>query len=309
MTAKNDSEHTVNAYRYDLRQFCKVNKDGNILEDIDEKVSHYLNKIYSVKRRFANSSLSRKITSLRSFYRFLYDEGKIDKIPMKNIRAPKIRVPAPKMLLQSEIDKILKQCLKNFEENREKIEWILLYALIEFLYSTGCRISEALSVKIGTIFNNRDEILNEIIICGKRKEERLIFLNHVCQKAILHFLHEKFQGMKVRDIRVIDGFLFSIDELSQNSVTRHKIYYLLRSAATQCGIDPFRVSPHVLRHSVAIHMLMSKNSDSANNIMTIKKFLGHKSIDTTKIYLGYDNINDLSRTVNTKHPLASLLQK
>jgi integrase/recombinase XerD len=156
------------------------------------------------------------------------------------------------------------------------------------------------------IFNNRDEVHNEIVIIGKGRKERLIFLNHSCQKALLTFLKYKFHTENISKIRSINEFLFSEENLSKKPISRHKIYYLLRNIASQCGIDPFRISPHVLRHSVAIHMLMNKNNDSPNNIMTIKKFLGHESIDTTKIYLDYDNINDLAKTINTKHPLSFL---
>ena len=311
---QNDSDNTIVAYRCDLKQFCKTNNDENILENIDKKVENYFDKIHFVKRKFAYSSLARKITTLRSFYRFLHQEKIIDEMPMKNIKSPKLKTPEPKMLLQSEIEQILFKCLENFNSKNEEscnsrkgLDWLLLHSMIEFLYSTGCRISEALSVKIGMIFNNRDEIHNEIIICGKGRKERLIFLNHSCQKALTNYLFTKFQTNNIKNIRDMSGFLFSEDILLKKPISRHKIYYLLRNVAIQCGIDRFRISPHVLRHSVAIHMLMSKNnSDSTNNIMTIKKFLGHESINTTKVYLGYDNINDLTKTINTKHPLSFL---
>ena len=309
IAAQNDSENTILAYQGDLRQFCKTNNDQDILENIDQKVENYFNKIHFMKRKFAHSSLARKITSLKSFYRFLHEEKIIDEMPLKNIQAPKLKIPSPKMLLRSEIETILTQCIENFnqyDDHKKKIEYLLLHAVIEFLYSTGCRISEALSIKIGMIFNNRDEIYNEIIILGKGRKERLIFLNHSCQKALANFLRYKLQIDNIAKIRTIDEYLFSEESFSKKPISRHKIYYLLRNIASKCGIDPFRISPHILRHSVAIHMLMSKNNETSNNIMTIKKFLGHESIDTTKIYLGYDNIADLTKTINTKHPLSFL---
>ncbi len=310
IAAQNDSPNTIVAYRSDLKQFCKANNDEDVLQNIDEKVKNYLNQIHFSKRKFAYSSLSRKIASLKSFYRFLYEEKIIDSMPLKNLQAPKLRAPQPKMLLRSEIEEILNKCIENFnksQDSQKKNEWLLLHAIIEFLYSSGCRISEALSIKIGEICNNRSEIHNEIIIMGKGRKERLIFLNSSCQKSLLNFLCNKFQTDDINKIRSINGFLFSENTIAKKSISRFKIYYLLRNAAIQCGIDPFRISPHVLRHSVAIHMLMNKSDDgSANNIMTIKKFLGHESIDTTKIYLDHDNLSGLTKTVNTKHPLSFL---
>ncbi len=307
IASNNDSNHTIIAYRSDLKQFCKTNNNQDMLVDIDEKVEYYLNQVYRAKKRFTFSSIARKMSSLRAFYRFAYDEKLIDKMPMQQIKTPKLKTPVPKMLLKSEINAMLQQCEENFNTAEEKqIDWLILYAIIEFLYSTGCRISEALSVKIGMIFNNRNEINSEIIIKGKRREERMVFLNESCQKAIWNFLRTKYMTNNISQIKMHDDFLFAIDIISNEPMTRHKAYYLLRKVAMQCGIDKNRVSPHVFRHSVAIHMLMNKKDNSPNNIMMIKKFLGHKSIDTTKMYLGYDNIDNLSKTINTKHPLAML---
>jgi len=308
LRASNDSDHTIVAYSSDLRQYCKINNNQDMLSNIDEQVANYINQIHNnvAKTKFMFSSIARKIVSLRSFYRFMFDEKLIDAMPMQQIKTPKLKSPTPKMFLKSEIDMMLDKCMKNFKNEETGIEWLALHAMIEFLYSTGCRISEALSIKLGMIFNNRHEIHDEIIICGKRKEERLIFLNQSCQKAILNFLYQKYQTTNISYIKRHDDFLFSVDTFSDEVMSRQKVYYLMRKVATQCGIDKKRVSPHVIRHSIAIHMLMNKKNNSPNNLMLIKKFLGHKNIDTTKIYLEYDKINDLTKTINTKHPLALL---
>jgi integrase/recombinase XerD len=192
---------------------------------------------------------------------------------------------------------------------------MMMECLIECLYSSGMRISEALSLKINQIFDNQGKLLNEVSIVGKGKKARIIFLHHKAQEVILKFLKEKFSSDEFTIIKNSKDYLFNAKKITMRGdlskisflpVTRIKVYHIMKKLAMSNGINPDKVSPHAFRHSIAVHLLLSKNNDKQNNIALIKSFLGHSSIDTTKVYLGYEDAENLKKIVNQNHPLSKL---
>jgi integrase/recombinase XerD len=313
------SQNTILAYKNDLKQFQKINNNDDLKNNPDEKFQNFISNARSRNgSKLSYASLLRKISSIRIFYRFLFEEKNITTMPklMMNFQFGKIKQSPPKMLSKSEIDSLLDGCKAKQSLNpSKKFEWLMMESLIEVLYSTGARISEALSLKINQIFDNTGKILNEVVIPGKNKKERIIFLNHKAQNVILKFLKEKFSSDDWMRIKNAKDFLFNARHISINldiskirylPISRHKVYHILKKLALSNNIDPEKISPHVFRHSIAVHLLLSKRNDKQNNIALIKSFLGHETIETTKIYLNYEDANIMSKTLNNKHPLGKL---
>ena len=316
------SNNTILAYRNDLKQFEKLNNFDNLLDNPDEKFQNFVSNIKAKGGvRLSYISLLRKISAIRVFYRFIFEEKTISSLPkfIMNFELGKIKRSPPKMLAKSEIDNLIDGCKEKQMLNiKQRFEWLMMEALIEFLYSTGARISEALSVKINQIFDNTGKILNEVVIPGKNKKERVIFLNHKVQDVILKFLKEKFNSEDWMKIKGAKDFLFNvrripitidISKIRYLPVSRHKVYHILKKLALQNGINPEKISPHVFRHSIAVHLLLSKRNDKQNNIALIKSFLGHDTIETTKIYLNYEDANSMTKILSDKHPFGKLGKK
>jgi integrase/recombinase XerD len=167
------SNNTIIAYRNDLKQLEKLNNFDNLLDNADEKFQNFVSNIKSkggVKLSYI--SLLRKISAIRVFYRFLFEEKIISSLPklMMNFELGKIKRSPPKMLAKSEIDILIDGCKdKQILNIKQRFEWLMMEALIEFLYSTGARISEALSVKINQIFDNTGNIVQFTNVENKEK--------------------------------------------------------------------------------------------------------------------------------------------
>jgi integrase/recombinase XerD len=187
-----------------------------------------------------------------------------------------------------------------------------MHALLEFLYSTGCRISEALSIKIGNIVDFSGGILSESVIEGKGSIERLIFINDSARIAIYEFLQTKFANQfkdfaNLRSGAKSEEFLFSLPG-KKDPLSRQRVFQILKQIGLEIGINPDKLSPHIIRHSIAIHLLNGvdeNHEEIVADIRLIQEFLGHKSINTTQIYLEYQNYQDLKKVVEQKHPLCN----
>ncbi len=316
------SQNTISSYKKDLIQFIQsiIIKKTNLNTNFDDisffsslnqdDINLFIKKLYEEK--ISDTSLARKISCLRSFFKFIFYKFKIiEKIPDIKLELPKIQKKLPISLSKDDINNLIILAYKKSidADIKNNLTWALLYSMLEFLYSSGCRISEALSIKIGMIINQNNNINNEIIILGKGNHERIIFINETCANSISYFLKMRFNIENLSKLKNSSQFLFSIKE---KPLSRQRIFQLIQELGIESRISKEKLSPHKIRHSIAIHLL-SGNKNSENNdlheeyvadIRLIQEFLGHKSINTTQIYLDHQNYENLKNVVNLKHPLS-----
>lgn len=333
------SPNTISSYKKDLNQFLdhlishKQINDINAIDSLFDKVepediSQYNCVLY--QNEIKSSSLARKISALRSFYKFLYyDARAIEKLPLVNFTRPKLEKKLPKMLTKNEINLLIDTCYQNIhfnpDEQKNHFTWVLMHCMLEFLYSTGCRITEALNIKVNQVIDHLGQIKEDFIILGKGGTQRMIIVNQTAQHVLKSFLVLKYNKFlqnsnNLQLLRTKDEFIFCLPTKSQ-PISRQRIFQLMKTLGMQSGIEPAKLSPHIIRHSIAIHLLQGSPQDQAESlkdteqehlgadIRLIQEFLGHKNINTTQIYLNYHDHKELAKVLQTKHPLNNDLLK
>lgn len=297
------SKNTINSYENDIRQFSKYLKNKNIITATNEDLRNYITYLYNNKIR--NSSLSRKISSLRGFYNFLINDNKININPSIDIESPKKYKILPKFLSIEQVTNLLKKI------DDDQTEYgLMLSTIIEILYGSGLRVSELISLKISTIeWDENNKIRNYIIINGKGNKERIVPLSLSSISKLERYIILREQMNISNSIWLFPGNIRysnnnkiikkrKYDTKNNNHITRQKINYMLRNLAISTEINPDLVHPHALRHSFATHLL-----NNGINIIYLQELLGHTSISTTEIYT-YITQNKLADLLNKHHPLS-----
>ncbi len=262
---KQYSVHTSAGYKRDINQFKIFLEDeyDYLLKDV-EKISpatirEYLSTmiVSGISRR----SVARKLSALRSFFKYLFRQGDIQKTPTDNINAPKLNKPLPKFLTIKEIDRLVNAI------DRETFIGKRIYALIEVLYSTGMRVSEVVSLKHNQI-QWREGIVRVI---GKGNKERLVMLGSAALSMLKNYI-----GDAGYDRRSSVEYIFRNKFGKQLNVKT--VQTDISTLAKIAGINR-DVTPHILRHSFATHML-----DAGADLRSVQELLGHASLSTTQIY-------------------------
>ncbi len=229
---------------------------------------------------------ARRLSAIRQFYRFLFTEGLRGDDPSAGLDAPRRGRSLPKLLSEAEVDLLLQAA-----REREGPDGMRLLALIELLYATGLRVSELVRLPLAAVA--RDPKI--LIVRGKGGRERMVPLSEPARAAVAAFLveREKFVAGPASS-----RWLFASRGASGH-LTRHRVGQLLKDLACDAGIDPLRVSPHVLRHAFASHLL-----DHGADLRSVQKMLGHADISTTQIYT---HVLDerLKALVRDHHPLGA----
>ncbi len=257
------SFNTIDAYERDVRQFTKyVTSKSRKLDKVEEV--DVVNFIQSVNQPgIASSTLSRKISSLRSFFRFLMGEGLIMEDPTTIIESPQIKRKLPNVLDVSEIEKILQQ------PERKETLGIRDKAALELLYACGLRISELLSLKVENI--DFDE---SFLICyGKGEKERIVPIGNYAMDSLNLYLAKARSEL---DKGKSDGVLF----LSKRGkkMSRMGFWKRFKRYCLKAGISK-KITPHTFRHSFATHLL-----EGGADLRVVQTLLGHSDITTTQIY-------------------------
>jgi len=279
------SANTIASYGRDLRDLNKfINKKfaGKSIETVDtETLKSYMG--YIVKKRFAPSTSARRISSVKQFYSFLYEDRVRSDDPATALDAPKRGRSLPKHFSLAEVDKLLATAHKNQSE-----EGLRLTAMLEVLYASGLRVSELVSLKRAAIQQAGGAYF--VLVKGKGKKERLVPLNPSAIKAINEYL-------KLLNKEQNNPWLFP-SRGAEGYITRQRLGQLLKELAINANIDPGKISPHVLRHSFASHLLAG-----GMDLRVLQELLGHSDISTTQIYT---HISDerLKNLVERNHPLA-----
>jgi integrase/recombinase XerD len=222
---------------------------------------------------------------MRQFFRFLYSEGVRGDDPTTTIESPRRGRPLPKLLSEQEVSQLLERA-----RGKRGPEGMRLTALLETLYATGMRVSELVSLPLSAVARDPRYIL----VRGKGNKERLVPLSEPAREALNGY--KSVRGQFCRN-GVESPYLFP-SRGGSGYLTRHRFAQLLKQLSTEAGIAPSKVSPHVLRHAFATHLL-NRGAD----LRSVQQMLGHADIATTQIYT---HVLDerLKSLVETHHPLA-----
>ena len=287
------ARHTIDAYARDLSEFlAHLAAKGRTASDAtSDHLRAYLAAL--ARKGLAPTSRARKLSSIRQFFRFLLAEGMRADDPSSAIDSPKLGRPLPKILSLAEVETLLdtaKEACARSGEGVARRRALRLYALLETLYATGLRVSELIALP-RAVLTADDQVLT---VKGKGGRERLVPLNETARQAIAAHLDavrvDEAQGKRV------SPWLFP-SSVGQH-LTRQRLGQELKALAIASGIQPSRVSPHVLRHAFASHLL-----DRGADLRTVQQLLGHADISTTQIYTHVIE-ERLRRLVEQHHPLA-----
>ncbi|MCC6926077.1 tyrosine recombinase [Novosphingobium sp.] len=230
----------------------------------------------------APSSLARKCSALRQFCGFLVDEGWRTDDPSPALPRPRTRRPLPRLLGHGEVDALFARAEE--EAAGDKPEAVRLLTLLELLYGSGLRATELVSLPLNAVPRDAP-FLN---VTGKGGQQRMVPVSTRARQALSRWLALRGEGGKL---------LFPSTGRSGH-LTRIRLFQLLRALSARAGIDPEKVSPHVLRHAFATHLL-----EGGADLRVLQTLLGHADIATTQIYTHVDAAR-LVALVNARHPLS-----
>ena len=287
--------HTIEAYTRDLSEFlaflaAKGRHAGDATAD------HLRAFLAGLARKgLAPASRARKLSAIRQFFRFLLAEGLRADDPCSAIDSPKLGRPLPKILSLAEVETLLetaKRAADTASEGTARRRALRLYAALETLYATGLRVSELIGLP-RKVLSADDRVLT---VKGKGGRERLVPLNEAARGALAGHLNAVRADEEERGAP--SPWLFP--SAGGGHLTRQRFGQELKALARAAGIDPARVSPHVLRHAFASHLL-----ERGADLRTVQQLLGHADISTTQIYTHVIE-ERLRRLVEEHHPLAQL---
>ncbi|MBR5154660.1 MAG: tyrosine recombinase [Alphaproteobacteria bacterium] len=277
------SMNTIEAYRSDIAQFAVFLENKEFLDAKVEDIEAYLEDLQL--RGNSAKTISRKISCIREFYKFLISEKLITDNPTNRLRTPKIGKGLPEVLTTSEIEKIYRYTQQLRGGCGRKMG-----VMVRLMYSVGLRVSEMISLRDNSINFEQKQIL----IHGKGNKERVVPVSNDTIEEVKAYLEYK------NSIKLIskDNWLFPSYRSKTGHITRDAFFKNLKKIAIQAGIAPHRAHPHVLRHSFATE-LVNNNAD----LRSIQKMLGHENIITTEIYT-HISVQKLVDEVNKRHPLS-----
>lgn len=263
----NYSELTIKSYQLDLTDFFRFieSKKINYLTITNHDVRGYLKYLDSCNLK--NSTISRRISTLRTFYNYLVDENIVENNVFHNVKNPKLEKKLPNYLNYNEMEELLESIDISTTEGLEK------RLLIEMFYSTGCRVSEMINVKISDIdFTNKT-----IRIMGKGSKERIVYFGDYASKYLDNYLK------KVK----CDKYLFT--NKKGEKLTINEVEQIVKDIMKHISIKT-HVTPHTLRHTFATHLL-----NNGADIKTVQELLGHANLSTTGIYthVSSDRLKDI----------------
>lgn len=276
-TEKRYSQHTLLAYEKDLSQFldfAELNNDKQLREVNFQLVRAWM--VDLLENGQSNRTVSRKISCLRSFFKWLIAEGKIEQNPMLRIRGPKVEKRLPQFVKESEIDgaRIEQLFSANFEGIRDRL-------MFELFYQTGIRLSELIGLK------NKDVSADSIKVLGKRNKERIIPIGKALFEIIRSYQQIKPDGPDSQIMLFVnkDG---------------RKLYskFVYRKINTYLGsvTNSQKKSPHVMRHTFATHML-----NNGAGLETLKELLGHANLSATQVYT-HNSFAQINSIYSHAHP-------
>ncbi|OKZ78408.1 MAG: site-specific tyrosine recombinase XerD [Clostridium sp. 27_14] len=280
-TEKKLSSNTLQSYNRDLQQFREYLSDVEVryTHVHEEHIKNYISELEKMGKK--SSTISRNIASIRSFFQFLVRKGKISKDPTEKIQSPKIEKRVPSVLTAKEVELLLEQPKDiDLKGTRDK-------AMLEFAYATGMRVTEIISLNVEDI--NLEE---EYVICKNGARERTIPLGKICKKALQEYLEDARNAM----IKSDDEQALFVN-VNGKRLTRQGFWKIIKYYKEQAHIDK-DITPHVLRHSFATHLLQN-----GADLKAIQAMLGHSDISSTQVYMQFQD-GALKDVYHKAHPRA-----
>ena len=278
------SANTLEAYGRDVEEFLTYCGGMAWKEISRDDVGDFVQ--YLGREGRSPKTVARKLSAVREFFKFLYTEKDIKDNPAADVLTPKQEKPLPKFLSEDEIKRLIaaaKEC--SGPKGRQ------MTAMLELMYASGLRVSELVSLPENCINFDR----RQVFVRGKGSKERVVPVAPAAIQAVFDYLEQ-------RDCFIREGrrsiWLFPSKSSRSGHISRDTFFKRLKELAVKAGIYPSRVTPHVLRHSFATHLL-NHNAD----LRSVQKMLGHESINTTEIYTHILS-DKLLETVQKLHPLA-----
>ncbi|MBL4693457.1 MAG: site-specific tyrosine recombinase XerD [Magnetovibrio sp.] len=288
MAERGVAANTLESYSRDLADFQAFIKTTNVAVQ-KARTGHvraYLKHLSG--QGLAARTQARRLSALRQYYRFLYAENMRDDDPTAGIDSPKAGLALPKYLSEDEVDGLLGAAALYAGPEGKR-----LVALMEILYATGLRVSELVGLPLAALTRDGQMLL----VRGKGNKERMVPISEPALDAILAYLDVR-DGFLPKALKEKGSpFLFP-SRAKQGFLTRARFAQILKELAVVANLEPGRVSPHVLRHSFASHLLAH-----GVDLRALQQMLGHSDISTTQIYT---HVLDerLKRLVTTAHPLS-----
>ena len=269
--------NTLAAYRRDLEGA------QDIVGDLAGADAAALGRLERGWADLAPASLARKCSALRQFYGFLADEGVRADDPSPALPRPRARRPLPRLLSHAEVDALFARAEEEAMAGRP--DSLRTLALLELLYGSGLRATELVSLPLSAV--PRDAPF--ITVTGKGGQQRMVPVSSRARQAVSRWLAVRGQG----------GKLLFPSRGATGHITRVRLFQILHELAVRAEIAPEKVSPHVLRHAFATHLL-----EGGADLRVLQTLLGHADIATTQIYTHVDAAR-LVELVNARHPLAT----
>lgn len=281
------SVNTLQAYRCDIEQFSEYINCKDVMKVTESQIEEYLSFLY--QEGCKPKTISRKISCIREFFKFLIGEKYINYNPSTKIKNPKIGKSLPSFLTPQEIEDICNAALLESSYSMRRMA-----VMIKLMYTSGLRVSELVCLPENAI----NYTMRQILILGKGSKERVVPISNDVVKELMDYLQyrDEFVGPKG------SPWLFPSLKSLSGHITRDGFFKSLKKIAIKAGISPAKIHPHILRHTFATH-LVNNNAD----LRSIQKMLGHENIVTTEIYT-HITTTKLAQEVKSKHPLANKMR-
>lgn len=289
MVERGAAVNTLESYERDLSAFASfMVTRKRAPEDADATHIRAYIKSLSVSG-LAASTVARQVSAIRQFFRFLFSDNIRTDDPTSTISSPKLGRTLPKYLSEDEVERLL-----DTARDHPGGEGLRLLALLEILYATGLRVTELVGMPLGAL--SRDERF--LLVRGKGGKERMVPLSEPAQDAVADYMAVREDYLPKKQT-TNGAHLKMFPSRGKNGfLTRARFGQMLKELAMEAGIDHRRVSPHVLRHSFASHLLAH-----GADLRALQQMLGHSDISTTQIYTHVLD-EGLKALVNEAHPLA-----
>lgn len=262
MVKHKEENTTINSYAEDIYKYLEYIESKHINNALNIKYENILDYLkYLDNNNYEISSIARKITSIKSFHKYLSETNNIEDVSLK-INIPKFYRKLPNILTIEEVDKLLDINLKSPFDYRNK-------AMLELMYSSGLRVSELINLKLSDI-----DLDNNYVRCfGKGNKERIVPIGEVAIEYLKIYINEYRDSMK-------KGYYTENIFLNNHgkNITRQGFFLIIKQIAKEKDIDK-NITPHMLRHSFATHLL-----NNGADLRTIQEMLGHANLSTTQVY-------------------------
>lgn len=285
---RNLSRYTIRNYSTDIAdffEFLKLEEIVSLVEVNASVVRNYLGQL--LDSGIVRASISRKMSALRSFFRYLNEQGVIDDNPLSRISGPKTEKRLPSFLTSEEIRSLLDACDSSSPHGlRDK-------AMLELLYASGLRVSEIASLDVGSV----DLETRQIRVWGKGSKERIVLMGQPATEELEQYLTLGRPKLK-KESQTEALFLNRYGQ----RIAERRIQYLIKKYAEKAGLSG-RVHPHMIRHSFATHML-----DGGADLRVVQELLGHSNLASTQVYTHVTRSQMRSRYLEA-HPRSNEIQK